>query len=70
MSYDKLTWNAVLKNKKFDLIEHPVYGGLVEKSIQIVWPPPITFPNLFIISSPAPKKDPITEWEKINTLDC
>ena len=31
MSYDKLTWNAVLKNNKFDLIEHPVYGGLVEK---------------------------------------
>ena len=31
MSYNKLTWNTVLKNNKFDLIEHPVYGGLVEK---------------------------------------
>lgn len=31
MSYDKLTWNAVLKNNKIDLVEHPVYGGLVEK---------------------------------------
>lgn len=32
MSYDKLTWNEIIRNNKIDLIEHPVYGGLVEKS--------------------------------------
>ena len=31
MNYSKLTWNEVLNNNNINLLEHPVYGGLIEK---------------------------------------
>ena len=32
MNYSKLTWNEVLNNNNINLLEHPVYGGLIEKA--------------------------------------
>ena len=32
MNNSKLTWNEVLNNNNINLLEHPVYGGLIEKA--------------------------------------
>ncbi len=31
MNYSKITWDSIKNNKKINLLEHPVYGSLIDK---------------------------------------